>query len=192
MQDESLRSCLCCHEYNSNSRSGGQQGPQETAFPPLNTFYSSSEFSHSAADEILLFASENQNYNHYLLFFFFFTQRTSQTTWIRREVSMPRSPQGRWGRSSGPPAVRGGPLSVPAWVPSRRDNPPQGCGTPTPPCPPTPQSGGGGGGQPMPQPLLRGQKNPWFGNCTFSDQRGSFVKKWRPDLRWASTYYTAT
>lgn len=71
MQDESLRSCLCCHEYNSNSRSGGQQGPQETAFPPLNTFYSSSEFSHSAADEILLFASENQNYNHYLLFFFF-------------------------------------------------------------------------------------------------------------------------
>lgn len=95
----------------------GSRALRKTRFPPLSSFYSSLEFSHLTADETEKFSFLCAKNRTTTIIYLLFTQRKSQMTWIRREVSMP-FPTWHMRELQWAPGSQRGPLSVPGWVPS--------------------------------------------------------------------------
>lgn len=93
----------------------GSKALRKTAFPPLNTFYSSSVFSHLAADESEKFSFLCTKTRTTTIIFLFFIQRRSQRPWIRREGSVP-FPTRQAGELQRAPSSQRGPLLVPGWA----------------------------------------------------------------------------
>lgn len=93
----------------------GSKALRKTAFPPLNTFYSSSVFSHLAADESEKFSFLCTKMRTMTIIFLFFIQRRSQRPWIRREGSVP-FPTRQAGELQRAPSSQRGLLLVPGWA----------------------------------------------------------------------------